>query len=132
MNIKRIFVVIVSLVAFSLLAGKIFQSKFWDSERVEKSVNVEISLGASEVEVKEWLSKSGISYVQIENSNPSFARQTIVKDSGLDAGELSSFIVGNTREGILLGDLYAINIYFFFNTKNRLVKYSFFKIYRGM
>jgi len=119
-------------IAFKARFSSSTLSHFWDSKRVEKAVHAEVVPGSSEAFVTQWLRSAGIEQRRIVNNTTSFGKQNIVAASGLKTNEIGSLIVGETQEGLALDDLYWIQVTFFFDKRGKLIKYSFFKIWRGL
>jgi len=63
------FIIAVLMFAMIIATGKVIQSRFWDTERIEKSVRSEVSVGNTKESVVEWLSKSGIAQQHVTPAN---------------------------------------------------------------
>ena len=133
---SKIFVLFVLLTLGAiLLVNQISRSRFWDSQRIEKSVKSEIRVGSTKKFVTNYLAKNGIPYRQIHDINSSSNRQQVIKNTGLNSQRmqsLSGVIIGQTREGFTPDDLYNVEIYFFFDKNEKLVITKFFKVWRGI
>lgn len=121
-------IIAIFIFATIIATGKVIQSRFWDTERIEKSVRSEVSIGSTKKSVVEWLSKSGIAQQDVTPANSKMWQE----DTGLSAKQLQSVVIGKAKEGYPLADLYYIFVYFYFDKDNRLIRYEFRKIWAGM
>lgn len=123
------FIIALCIIAVVLIAGKVIRSRFWDTERIEKSVRSEVPIGSSEKFVSEWLRESGIPQEQITKANSKMLKN----DTGLTSAQLKNVIIGGVvQEGYPFADLYNIEVYFFFDKNKKLVSYNFYKVWSGM
>jgi hypothetical protein len=122
------FIIAIFILAMIIATGKVIQSRFWDTERIEKSVRSEVSIGSTKESVVEWLSKSGIAQQHVTPANSKMWQE----DTGLTAKQLQSVVIGKTKEGYPLADLYYIFVYFYFDKDNKLIRYDFQKVWAGM
>ncbi|MEO6908223.1 MAG: hypothetical protein ABI210_10065 [Abditibacteriaceae bacterium] len=128
MKLYRKLIIPIFIFAMIIATGKVIQSRFWDTERVEKSVRSEVPIGSTKKFVVEWLSKSDIDVQHVTPANSKMWQE----DTGLTAKQLQIVVIGTTKEGYPLADLYNINVYFFFDKNKRLIKYNFSKVWAGM
>lgn len=122
------FIIAIYIFAMIIAAGNGIRSRFWDTERIEKSVRSEVPIGSNRDFVVGWLYKSGIAQQYVTSASS----KMIMEDTGLTAKQLQSVVIGTTKEGYPLADLYNIDVYFFFDKNNKLISYNFRKVWAGM